>query len=80
MSAARIPQGGLPRPRPKLAPINAATTTTKHEERDLLGRYRIWYTKEDRYLRPMQIGPARIYVVGNFCDLVLVETERNPWY
>lgn len=45
MSAARIPQGGLPRPRPKLAPINAATTTTKHEERDLLGRYRIWYTK-----------------------------------
>lgn len=79
MAENRIPQGGLRRPRPKLAPINVATSTTQHESRDSLGRYRIWYTKEDRYLRPMQIGATCIYVVDDFGDFVLVGMERAPW-
>lgn len=74
----RIPQGGLPRPRSKHAKT-VATTTTPHIDRMPLGRYRCWWSKENRYCRPMQIGAALVCVTDDFGTLVPVWEEAQAW-
>lgn len=79
MTAKRTPQGGLPRPAPKHRHINVATVTTPHIDRMLLGRYRCWWSKENRYIQPIQIGAAFVCVTNDFGDLVTVWEEPQPW-
>lgn len=72
----RVPQGGLRKPR-KTYPATVATSTTLHIDRLPRGRWRVWWSKEDRYFKPMQIGSALVCVVDNFGDLVTVWEEAN---
>lgn len=77
MADQRIPQGGLPRPGKKHQKT-VATFTTPHIDRMPLGRYRCWWSKENRYIQPMQIGVALVCVTDDFGNLVTVWVEPNP--
>lgn len=79
MSAARIPQGGLPRPR-KHYPVTMATCTIEHMDRQKDGTYRVWHSKESRYCVRMQIGVALICVMNEYGFLVTIRQEPMPWY
>lgn len=80
MSEQRIPQGGLPRPRPKHHPLTAATHMQESITRQRDGTYRLNYWKEDRYCRPMQIGATQICVMDDFGFLVTLWSEGYPWH
>lgn len=53
-----------------------ATSTTMRVDRHQC-RWRVWWSKEDRYCRPMQIGSALVCVVDDFGSLVTVWEEAN---
>lgn len=82
MTEQRIPQGGLPRPRPRHPkPVpTVATSTVEHIDRQQDGTYRVWQSKENRCCRPTQIGVALICVMGDYGFLQVIKQESQSWY
>lgn len=80
MTEPRIPQGGLRKPDLKRYPVTIATSREKQIERfDNLGRYRVWWSKENRCLEKVQVGASVYGVVNEFGFLVPVDKEVLPW-
>lgn len=79
MAEARIPQGGMRRPRSR-QDRTVATSTIEHIDRQACGTYRVWQSKENRCCVPVQIGVALICVMDDYGFLVTVREESQPWH